>query len=77
MTGVQTCALPISHHLRSFLTIAVAGSGLSVKSALLAGVGAFAVMNEHVAYQDFSGVDEIVDKVDANLAEKIAAKLKA
>ncbi|MBR0197964.1 MAG: hypothetical protein IJQ34_07505 [Kiritimatiellae bacterium] len=66
-----------AHHLRSFLTIAVAGSGLSVKSALLAGVGAFAVMNEHVAYQDFSGVDEIVDKVDANLAEKIAAKLKA
>lgn len=65
-----------SKHLRSFLTLAVAGSGLSVKSALQAGFGVLAVMNDHVAYQDFGGADDIVDKLDEKVALQIAAKLR-
>lgn len=57
-------------------TIAVAGSGLSVKSALLAGMGAIAVINDHVAYQDFSGADDIVKGLSVATAREILGILR-
>ena len=52
------------------------GSGYGVKSALLAGMGSIAVINDHVAYQDFGGADYVVDKLDASVAQKILDMLK-
>lgn len=66
----------VSNRLRNFLTIAVTGSGFGVKSALLAGMGSVAVINDHVAYQDFGGADEAVDKLDAAAAAKILKILR-
>ena len=66
----------ISNKLRNFLTVAVTGSGYGVKSALLAGMGSIAVINDHVAYQDFGGADYVVDKLDASVAQKILDMLK-
>ena len=66
-----------ANHLRSYLSIAVAGSGYSVKSALLAGMGTIAVSNPRVAYQDFSGADDVVEKLNATVAEAIVKKLRA
>ena len=60
-----------TNHLRSYTTIAVAGSGFSVKSALLAGMGAVAVANPRVEYQDFGGANEIFDKLDGAAASAI------
>lgn len=57
----RACAL---NKLRNTRTLAVTGSGLGVKSALLAGMGSLAVVNDHVAYQDFSGADEMVKTLD-------------
>ncbi len=67
----------VANHLRNFMTLAVTGSGYGVKSALLAGMGAVAVATAHVAYQDFGGADDIVEKLDADAAKKIAAILRA
>ncbi|MBP5790720.1 MAG: hypothetical protein J6W80_00470 [Kiritimatiellae bacterium] len=64
-------------HLRHTATEVVTGSGLGVKSALLAGMGAVAVINRHVAYQDFSGADDAADKVDEKLAKRVIQILKA
>ncbi len=62
----------VANRLRSMRVLAVAGSGLGVKSALLAGMGAVAVANDHVAYQDYSGADEIFDKLNLATAKRIA-----
>lgn len=56
--------------------IAITGSGTGVKSALHAGLGSIAVMNPHVAYQDFTGADEIVTALDKNAAKKVLATLR-
>lgn len=66
----------VANRLRSYTAIAIPGSGFSAKSALLAGMGSLAVMNEHVAYQDFGGADYIVDKLDADAADKVLHLLK-
>ena len=53
------------------LTVAVTGSGYGVKSALVAGMSAIAVVHDHVAYQDFGGADVAVDSFDAKLADEV------
>ncbi len=65
-----------SNRIRSIRTLAVAGSGFSVKSALLAGMGVVAVPNPNVEYQDFSGTDEFFTKLDRSAAERIAKILR-
>ena len=53
------------------LTVAVTGSGYGVKSALVAGMSAIAVVHDHVAYQDFGGADVAVEDFDAKLADEV------
>lgn len=64
----QTC---VTNKLRSMFTVAVTGSGYGVKSALVAGLGAVAVMNDHVAWQDYGGADDIVQGLDAKSADAV------
>jgi beta-phosphoglucomutase-like phosphatase (HAD superfamily) len=53
------------------LTAAVTGSGKGVKSALVAGMSALAIVHDHVAYQDFGGADAVAEKFDASLADVV------
>ena len=69
----RACAM---NKLRNFLTLAVTGSGYGVKSALVAGMGSVAVINDHVAYQDFGGADETVKALDGAAADKILEILR-
>ncbi|MBQ6137661.1 MAG: hypothetical protein IJI73_09860 [Kiritimatiellae bacterium] len=69
----RACAM---NKLRNFTTIAVTGSGFGVKSALIAGLGAVAVVNDHVAYQDFGGADEVFGTLDANAAKTVLGILR-
>jgi len=69
----RACA---SNKLYNFTSVALAGSGYSVKSALVAGLGVIAVLNDRVAYQDFGGADDVVETVDAKLADKVLSMLK-
>lgn len=57
--------------------VAIAGSGHSVKAALMAGIGAVAVVNERVAYQDFTGADEVVDELSGEATKKVLSVLRA
>ena len=57
-------------------TIAIAGSGVSVKSALMAGIGAVAVVKDRVAYQDFTGADAIVSELSGTTAKKVISSLR-
>ena len=57
-------------------TIAIAGSGYSVKAALVAGIGAVAVERERVAYQDFSGADAVIGELSAKTAKKVLSVLR-
>ena len=56
--------------LHEILAVGVAGSGAGVKSALVAGLSALAVIHDHVAYQDFGGADAVVEKLDASAADE-------
>jgi len=53
----------------------VTGSGFGVKSALMAGIGAVAVSNEHVAYQDFGGASEVVTELSGKTVRKVLGTL--
>lgn len=64
------------NHLRNTSTVAVTGSGFGVKAALLADMGTLAVIDDHVAYQDFGGADEIVEALDTAAAKKVLSILK-
>lgn len=66
----------VAHRLLNLAAIAVTGSGFGVKSALLAGLGAVAVVNPHVAYQDFSGADAILKDLSAPTAKTLLGLLK-
>jgi len=57
-------------------SVAVTGSGFGVRAALLAGMASLAVINDHVAYQDFGGADEVVTVLDTAAAKKILAIMK-
>ena len=61
--------------LVDMLTAAVTGSGKGVKSALVAGMSALAVVHDHVVYQDFGGADAVVDAFDPKLVDVIAQML--
>jgi len=62
--------------LRPYNTVAVAGSGFSVKGALRAGLGSVAVMNERTAYQDYTGCDEFLKALDTAAAKTILEILR-
>jgi len=69
----RACA---ANELSYLSTIAVTGSGRGVKSALLAGMGSFAVINPHVAHQDFGGADDVVEKLTGTTAKMLLAVLR-
>lgn len=66
----------VKNRIRNTSALAITGSGFGVKSALLAGMGSLAVINDHVAYQDFGGADEIVDVLDVAAAKKVLSILR-
>lgn len=57
--------------LSSRTTLAVSGSGFGVKSALAAKMGAVAVVNDHVAYQDFGGANTVVSELSGKTAKSV------
>lgn len=62
--------------LIDMLTAAVTGSGKGVKSALVAGLSAMAIVHDHVAYQDFGGADVVIEgEFNAKMADAIARML--
>ena len=61
--------------LVEMLTAAVTGSGKGVKSALVAGMSALAIVHDHVAYQDFGGADAVAEAFDASLADVVLQML--
>ena len=62
--------------LHEMLTAAVTGSGFGVKAALVAGMSALGVVNDHVAWQDFGGADDVVDTLDKKAADVVLKMLK-
>ena len=58
------------------MSVAIVGSGYSVKGALLAGLGVLAVVNDRVAYQDFGGANDVVKTINSKLADKVLSILK-
>ena len=62
--------------LHEMLTTAVTGSGFGVHAALVAGMSALGVTNDHVAWQDFGGADEVVDTLDKKAADIVLKMLK-
>ena len=61
----------VANRLRHLNAVAVTGSGFGVKSALVAGMGSMAVVNDHVAWQDFGGADEVVEELSAPAARRL------
>ena len=55
----------------TFMSDREPGCAFGVKSALVAGLGAVAVMNDHVAWQDYGGADDIVQGLDAKSADAV------
>jgi len=66
----------VRNRLRPYSTVAVTGSGLGVRSALFAGLVSVAVSNDHVAYQDFSGADDVVQELNAAAAKRVLESLR-
>ena len=62
--------------LHEMLTAAVTGSGFGVKAALVAGMSALGVVNDHVAWQDFGGADDVVTALDKKAADVVLKMLK-
>ena len=62
--------------LHEMLTAAVTGSGFGVKAALVAGMSAFGVVNDHVAWQDFGGADDVAGALDKKAADAVLKMLK-
>ena len=60
-----------TNDLIEMLTVAVTGSGYGVRSALIAGLPALAIVHDHVAYQDFGGADAVVNGFSAKLAGEV------
>ena len=57
--------------------LAISGSGVGVKSALVAGMRSMAVVNDRVAYQDFGGASEVADELSGKSARKFLARFSA
>ena len=66
----------VANRLRHHSTVAVTGSGFGVRSALIAGMGSMAVVNDHVAYQDFGGADEVVSELSGPTARRLLDVLR-
>ncbi|MBQ8126135.1 MAG: hypothetical protein IJ173_09725 [Kiritimatiellae bacterium] len=66
----------VANKLRNTMALAVTGSGHGVKSALLAGIGAVAVVNDRTAYQDFGGADEVLKQLDGPAAKTVLGVLR-
>ena len=64
-----------ANELHEMLTVAVTGSGYGVRSALVAGMPALAIVHDHVAYQDFGGADVVATGFSANLAGEVLRML--
>lgn len=60
--------------LRPTSALALTGSGFGVKSALMAGMGAMAVVNDHVAYQDFGGADDVLNELSGKTARRVLGR---
>jgi len=69
----KACA---DNSLTRLSTLVMAGSGLGVKAALAAGLGSVAVTNERVAYQDFTGANEVVSELSVQAARKVLGVLR-
>lgn len=69
----RACA---ANRMRHLSTIAVTGSGFGVKSALVAGMGSMAVVNDRVAYQDFGGADDVVNELSGVTARRLLEILR-
>lgn len=54
--------------------LALTGSGFGVKSALVVGMRAMAVVNDHVAYQDFGGADDVLDELSGKTARRVLSR---
>ena len=61
----------IANKLHECITVAVTGSGLGVKAALVGGLAAVAVANPRLAYQDYGGADAVVDEISTKLVPDI------
>ena len=61
----------VANRLRHLSTVVVTGSGFGVKSALIAGMGSMAVLNDHVAWQDFGGANEVVSELSGPTARRL------
>lgn len=55
--------------------VAVTGSGFGVKSALVAGMASVGVVNDHVAYQDFGGADDVLNELSGKTAKRLLGRL--
>jgi len=69
----RACRLNGMHEM---LTVAVTGSGFGVRAALVAGMSALGVTNDHVAWQDFGGADDVVGTLDKKAADAVLKMLK-
>lgn len=61
--------------IRHSSALAISGSGVGVKAALLAGMKSMAVINDHVAYQDFGGVNALLPELSGKTAKKVLEAL--
>lgn len=61
--------------LSPLAAVAVTGSGFGVKSALVAGMASVGVVNDHVAYQDFGGADDVLNELSGKTAKRLLSRL--
>ncbi len=64
-----------ANDLHEMLTVAITGSGNGVRSALVAGMPAIAIIHDHVAYQDFGGADVVADGFSEGLVDDVLRML--
>ncbi|MEI7901252.1 MAG: hypothetical protein WCK89_13450, partial [bacterium] len=62
--------------LHERLCVAVAGSGISVKGALISGLGVMVKVNPVTEYQDISGCDFHISEFSAGLADEVTRILR-
>lgn len=66
----------VANGMHPSVTLAITGSGNGVKSALIAGMGALAVVNARTAYQDCSGADAVVKELNSEAAKMVLEILR-
>lgn len=63
------------NNILNLLAVAITGSGNGVKSALIAGLSALAIVHDHTAWQDFGGADVVAPSFNAALASEVLKML--